>query len=187
MSGADPGRRRFLASGLCVVVGTALLRQVEADEPPGADARTLTFYNTHTREELTAVYFSAGATDATVLARFDRILRDHRSGEVGRMDPPLFDYLFDVARLAGVPPRFEVISGFRSPASNEYLRKTGGGGVAAKSLHLAGKAIDVRLQGVTIERLRDLALGMKRGGVGYYPQSRFVHLDTGRVRRWSGK
>jgi uncharacterized protein YcbK (DUF882 family) len=185
MDRADPVRRRFLAAGLCLVTGAALWRRAFAADPPGT--RSLWLRNTHTGEELTAVYVNGGQQDAAVLAQLDRLLRDHRSGEVGQVAPPLFDFLYDVAARAGVEPHFEIISAFRSKSSNDYLRRTGGGGVSDKSLHMQGKAIDVRLRGVTIERLRDLALELKRGGVGYYPASRFVHLDTGRVRRWSGK
>jgi uncharacterized protein YcbK (DUF882 family) len=182
VSGSLLPRRRFVAAGLCLLAHGSFTR---AQAQP-AD-RSISFINTHTGEELTAVYFSANAYDAEALARIDNVLRDHRSGDVGRMDPPLFDYLCAVAASAGVEPRFEVISGFRSAASNELLRRTAGGGVAEKSLHLKGQAIDVRLRGVETARLRDLALALKRGGVGYYPKSDFVHLDTGRVRSWSGK
>ncbi len=182
MGGPLLARRRFLAAGLCVLAQGSLVRAHSAQ--PG---RSITFFNTHTGEELTAAYFTADAYDPQALARIDNVLRDHRSGEIGRMDPPLFDYLYDVARRAGVDPRFEVISGFRSASSNELLRRKGGGGVAEKSLHLEGKALDVRLRGVQTAHLRDLALELGRGGVGYYPKADFVHIDTGRVRTWSGK
>lgn len=175
-------RRSFLAAGLCVLVQSTFAR---AQDRPAA--RSITFHNTHTGEVLTAAYHTGGAYDPAALASLDQVLRDHRSGEVGRIDPPLFDFLYEVADRAGVDPRFEVISGFRSAASNQMLRRNGGGGVAEKSLHLKGQAIDVRLRGVATAHLRDLALGLERGGVGYYPTSDFVHLDTGRVRRWSGK
>ncbi|HEU4531352.1 MAG TPA: DUF882 domain-containing protein [Steroidobacteraceae bacterium] len=182
MNGLVLPRRRFIVGGLCVLAQGALARAEVA--PAG---RSITFRNTHTGEELTAAYFSSDAYDPQALARIDHVLRDHRSGEIGHMDPPLFDYLHEVARRAGVEPRFEVISGFRSATSNELLRRSGGGGVAQKSLHLKGKAIDVRLLGVETARVRDLALQIGRGGVGYYPKSDFVHIDTGRVRSWSGK
>jgi len=178
------------AHGLFALLGAALLfavptRAQDASAPP--PERSIRLYNTHTREDVSVVYFAAGAFDAAALEKLNHVLRDHRSGESGQMDPPLFDYLFDVAARAGVPPYFDVISGFRSAASNEMLRKTGGGGVAQNSLHMKAQAIDVRLREVSIEQLRDVALELKRGGVGYYPQSKFVHLDTGRVRTWNGK
>ena len=111
-----------------------------------------------------------------------RLLRDHRTGEVHRIDPALFDLLSDLhARTGG--GTFEVISGFRSSATNAMLRGRSHG-VAEKSLHLVGQAIDVRLQGVPLANLRGAALAMRRGGVGFYPDAGFVHLDTGRVRFW---
>jgi len=184
MRAAGLSRRRFVAASMCLVGGAASLRR--GPTLAASDARALTFFNTHTQEELTAVYFSGGAGNPAVLEQLDRILRDHRSGEIHSMDPLLFDCLYDVAARAGVAPHFDVISGFRSKSSNEMLRANGGR-VAEKSMHLRGKAIDVRLRGVETARLRDLALELGRGGVGYYPVSNFVHVDTGRVRTWSGK
>ena len=119
------------------------------------------------------------------LERLDSILGDHRSQEHRRMDPRLFVLLADIAANAGVEPRYEIISGYRSPDTNEKLRSNGGG-QAKNSQHIEGKAIDVRLAGVTTERLRDLALSFKQGGVGYYRKSDFVHIDVGRVRYWEG-
>ena len=104
---------------------------------------------------------------------------------VGTIDPAVFDVLHSVAGTCHADPMFEVISGFRSAASNEMLREQGGG-VARKSLHLKGMAIDVRLRGVACTHLRDVGLELARGGVGYYRKSDFVHLDTGRVRSWAG-
>jgi uncharacterized protein YcbK (DUF882 family) len=172
----------LVVAGTCIVASGTLLR-VPLLAAPGE--RVLTFFNTHTEERLTAVYFSAGAHDPAVLEQLNAVLRDHRSGEIGHMDPALFDLLHEVAQLAGAEPAFDVISGFRSVSSNEMLRARGGG-VSQTSLHLQGKAIDVRLRGVECAQLRDLARGLKRGGVGFYPKSDFVHLDTGRVRSWGG-
>lgn len=182
----DPvfARRRIITAGVCLLSSAALLRV--APLRAAGDERVITFVNTHTDERVTAAYFAAGQHDRLALQQFNTALRDHRSGEVGHMDPALFDYLYDVAQRAGVEPAFDVISGFRSASSNELLRANGGGGVARNSLHLQGKAIDLRLRGVECAHLRNLALGLKRGGVGYYPKSDFVHLDTGRVRSWGG-
>ncbi|HET9024333.1 MAG TPA: DUF882 domain-containing protein, partial [Burkholderiaceae bacterium] len=108
---------------------------------------------------------------------------DHYSGDVGQIDPHLFDLLHQVRALVGATQPFEVISGYRSLATNETLRTTRGGGVARHSLHTEGRAIDVRLPGVSLTDLRDAAASLKAGGVGYYP-GQFVHIDTGRVRRW---
>ena len=117
------------------------------------------------------------------LSTLNRFLRDHYSGDIGRIDPRLFDLLHQVRTLVGGTQPFEVISGYRSPATNEALHRKSRG-VATKSLHLEGRAIDVRLPDVPLADLRDAALSLKAGGVGYYAESRFVHLDTGRVRRW---
>lgn len=143
------------------------------------------FYNTHTRETVKETFRNAEGFIPEALAKFDHVLRDHRSGESHAMDPNLFTLLVDVAAAAGVEPRYEIISGFRSPESNETLRAAGGG-QAKQSQHLEGRAIDVRLKGVSTEKLREVATALKRGGVGYYPGSKFVHLDTARVRYWTG-
>jgi uncharacterized protein YcbK (DUF882 family) len=119
------------------------------------------------------------------LARIDHVLRDHRSGDVHPIDRDLLDFMHGVAERSGREPEFEVISGYRSPASNALLHARSGG-VARRSLHMEGRAIDVRLVGYDLAKLRDHALAMERGGVGYYRASQFLHLDTGRVRTWAG-
>lgn len=150
-----------------------------------APSRTLCLFNTHTGETQTVNYCAAGAYLPAGLRQLDLLLRDHRSGESYPIDPRLFDALHRLAELAGREPEYEIISGYRSPASNAML-SANSSGVARNSLHMQGKALDVRLRGVPCTRLRDLALSMQQGGVGYYRQSNFVHLDTGRVRSWSG-
>ena len=118
------------------------------------------------------------------LGRLNVFLRDHSRGQVGVMDPQLFEQLHQVRTLLGARMPYQVISGYRSPRTNEHLRQTRGGGVATRSLHMDGRAIDIRLPGVPLAELRDAALSLQAGGVGYYPGEQFVHLDTGRVRRW---
>jgi len=135
--------------------------------------------NTHTNEVVRVT------PDA--FAQFDHVLRDHRTGEQFTMDPALYDLLVDLAAAAGREPEYEIISGYRSPATNAKLASRPGSGVSSKSLHMQGRAIDVRLKGYPTAKLRDLAVSLKRGGVGYYERSDFVHLDTGRVRTWAGK
>mgnify|MGYP005815233913 CR=1 FL=1 len=147
--------------------------------------RYLSLVSTHTRESLQVTYFEGGSYVPEALHRLNRLLRDHRTGEVASIDPQLFDLLHDLARAAGCAPRYEIISGYRTPATNENLRKASTG-VATRSLHMEGRALDVRLAGCSTARLRDLALGLQRGGVGYYKKSDFVHVDTGRVRSWTG-
>jgi uncharacterized protein YcbK (DUF882 family) len=144
------------------------------------------FHNTHTNEDLRITFRDAkGEFIPSALEQFNRILGDHRSHEQHVMDPQLLVLLVDLAASAEVAPHYDIISGFRSSATNEKLR-TNGGGQARNSQHIEGKAIDVRLKGVPTERLRDLARTLQRGGVGYYRKSDFVHVDTARVRYWEG-
>jgi len=113
------------------------------------------------------------------------LLRDHRNNAQHPMDTGLYDLLADLAERAGVDPRFQIISGYRSPQTNAALHEASSG-VAVRSMHLEGRAIDVRLRGVSCEKLAQLALAQSQGGVGYYRRSDFVHVDTGRVRSWQG-
>jgi uncharacterized protein YcbK (DUF882 family) len=176
-------RRRLLKSAFIAAPALYLARHAGLVEA-AAQPRWLSLLNTHTGESLELAYFAEGLYVPAALQRLNRVLRDHRTGEVGAIDPALFDVLHQVARSCRAEPAFEVISGFRSASSNELLRARGG--VARQSLHLSGMAIDVRLQGIECGRLRDVGLKLARGGVGYYPKSDFVHLDTGRVRSWGG-
>jgi uncharacterized protein YcbK (DUF882 family) len=148
-----------------------------------ADARQLTFYHTHTRLSLDVVYFENGEYVDSALDRINRFLKDFRTGEVTEINPELLDLLHDVRNELGPEATFEVISAYRSPETNEMLRSTSSG-VAKSSQHLRGNAIDVRLRGTRTTALRDTAVRMQRGGVGFYPNSDFVHIDTGPVRTW---
>jgi uncharacterized protein YcbK (DUF882 family) len=143
--------------------------------------RAIAFRHTHTGERLEIVYFARGGYLPAALARIDWLLRDFRTGEARRMDRQLLDGLHALSASNG--GEFEVISGYRSPKTNARLHRASSG-VAVHSLHLEGRAIDVRLAGMPTARLRDAALALALGGVGYYPKSDFVHLDTGRVRHW---
>lgn len=145
--------------------------------------RSLSFVHTHTGERLSSVYFQDGQYLDAELARIDHVLRDFRTGDVHPIDPGVLDILADLRALADRDEAFEVICGYRSPETNAALRRRSSG-VAEHSLHLEGRAIDVRLPGVPTARLRELALGMSRGGVGFYRTSDFVHLDNGRIRTW---
>ncbi|HHD63769.1 MAG TPA: DUF882 domain-containing protein [Desulfobulbaceae bacterium] len=128
-------------------------------------------------------YGYPGGYDSHALARINYLLRDFRTGEEHPIDPKLLDILFDVRRNFGGRGTFAVISGYRSPKTNKQLCARSSG-VAKHSLHMVGKAIDVRLIGVRTKKIQQCALGLKRGGVGFYAKSDFVHLDTGRVRHW---
>lgn len=184
---AQPLTRRSVLLGCgAVAVGALWAGRVQAAEAPAAAvARWLELRNTHTSEVLSVAYRHAGEFVATALDRLQWLLRDHRANESHPIDAQLFDQLADLADVAGVEPRFDIISGYRSPVTNSKLADASAG-VARRSLHMDGRAIDVRLQGVSCARLRDLALAAGRGGVGYYHRSDFVHLDTGRVRSWAG-
>lgn len=144
----------------------------------------LHLYHTHTGETLDIVYRRGNEYISDALAKLDYFLRDHRTEEVHHYDPRVFDILEQLTVAVGHPgTEIDIICGYRTPWSNEYLR-THTEGVAKNSLHMQAQAIDIRIPGVPTSRLRDIALSLHRGGVGYYPHSNFVHVDTGRVRQW---
>ncbi|HTN49959.1 MAG TPA: DUF882 domain-containing protein [Burkholderiaceae bacterium] len=174
-------RRHFLKRSAGIAAGSVL--PLGAARAGAAESRSLAFVHTHTHERLQIVYAVADRYVPDALASLNRFLRDHYSGEVGAIDPRLFDLLHQVQQLVGGTRPFEVISGYRCAATNAMLRETRGGGVARTSLHMEGRAIDVRLPDVVLADLRDAAVSLKAGGVGFYP-GQFVHIDTGRVRRW---
>jgi uncharacterized protein YcbK (DUF882 family) len=148
--------------------------------------RTLSFFNTHTSERLTVAYCCDGVYQPDALRKINHILRDHRANEIKPIDPKLLDLLHELGGILETDQPFHVISGYRSPNTNGMLRTNGGAntGVATQSLHMVGKAIDIRVPGVKLDRVRASARALKLGGVGYYPTSNFVHVDTGRVRFW---
>jgi len=147
--------------------------------------KRIALLNLHTDERLDIEYFRDGAYVAEALLAVEVLLRDFRSGERHAIDPSLMDYLLQVAQSLGVDPAFRVISGYRSPQTNAHLRVQSTG-VAQHSLHIEGRAVDVRMTGVDCASLGAHALDLKRGGVGYYRKSDFVHLDTGAFRTWKG-
>jgi len=147
------------------------------------DERSLKFSHTHTGEVLEVAYYKQGEYDPEALASIRIFLADWRDGEQRDLDPALMDILWRIQQATGNSNTWEVISAYRSPQTNEMLRSRSSG-VAKKSQHLIGRAIDVRLNGLDLEVLRDTARSLKLGGVGYYPGSDFVNVDTGRVRYW---
>lgn len=167
-------RRRFIAA-LAAVPGLASAR--------GTGPRVLDFAHLHTGERLEIEYFSGGAYLPDALGAVNHLLRDFRTGDIGLIDPALLDLLHALRERTGTQRPFQIISGYRSPATNQMLHERSGG-VATKSLHMSGQAIDIRLADVPLARLRDTALLLRGGGVGFYPGSDFVHVDTGRVRAW---
>ncbi len=177
-------RRRFIASILAapaaLPLGAPTFAAAEA-----APSLWIELENIHTNERVRVAFLDAGGLAPDSLAKLQHLLRDYRTGDEHTMDAGLYVQLSDLARAAGREPRYQVISAYRSPATNAKLHEQGRG-VAEHSLHMQGRAMDVRLLGCPLQALRDLALAAKRGGVGYYPRSNFVHLDTGRVRSWEG-
>ncbi len=144
----------------------------------------LRLFHTHTGERLDIVYRRGDSYVPEALAELNHYLRDHRTGAVLAYDPRVFDLLYDIDAKLGRPNgEIDIVCGYRTPWSNEFLR-THGHGVALHSLHMQAKAIDIRMPGIESSSLRDAALALHRGGVGYYAQSNFVHVDVGRVRRW---
>jgi len=195
-------RRRFLQVGAAAAAVVALPSRLKAMSPPPAVApvapvsaartapaaatRALAFVHTHTREKLAIEYCCNGKYQPEALAKLNHLLRDFRTNQVKPIDVKLFDLLHELSTELGTDAPFHIISGFRSPLTNAMLRERGGShtGVATQSLHMVGKAMDIRLPEVKLKALREAAASLKRGGVGYYPSSNFVHVDTGRVRYW---
>ena len=186
---ADPSsfpRRRFLTTA--AGAAAALLAGhrngwTDAPAPSGARERALSFFNTHTGESVNAVYWCDGAYRPEELSKLYRVLRDHRTGGVRDIDCRLFDLLHTLRTDLGTSKPFHVISCYRSPKTNSGLRAAGRA-VAEKSLHMEGKAMDVRIPGVPIEVLHRAAVARRAGGVGFYLGPQFVHVDVGRVRYW---
>ena len=181
-------RRRFLGLGAVAAAASVLPANALAAPvaKPGAPERVLSFFNTHTGERLQASYCCGGVYQPNVLEQVNFILRDFRANEIRPIDPKLLDLLYELGGVLHTDQPYHVISGYRSPQTNSILRTRGGShtGVASGSLHMVGKAIDIRMPGVKLAHLHGAAMSLKLGGVGYYPSSDFVHVDTGRVRYW---
>jgi uncharacterized protein YcbK (DUF882 family) len=197
MTAVSQARRRMVFTMSLSVIALPLARASRAFEPDAnspesaaaaqraaAPERWIELTSIHTDEVVKAALGRKSA-DAATLAKLQHLLRDYRVNEEHTMDSALYEQLSDLAQAAGCEPRYEVISAYRSPRTNARLRANSRG-VAEHSLHMEGRAIDVRLKGCDCATLRNLALKARRGGVGYYAVSNFVHLDTGRVRTWNG-
>jgi uncharacterized protein YcbK (DUF882 family) len=178
---AGIGRRAALRLG--VAAFTAAAAGPALAGVAGLPARALTLRNLHTHEMVRATYWADGAWQADGLRKINHVLRDFRTGDVMDIDPGLLDLMHRLAALVGTDQPFEVYSGYRSPRTNARLANQSSG-VAKKSLHMQGKAVDFRMPGMKLSGLRRAALSLQGGGVGYYPKSGFIHLDTGRVRFW---
>ena len=178
-------RRRELltfgaAAGLATLSDPAWARSLDTSGP-----RRAVLHNLHTGEAFNDVYFANGKYIPDALAEANRVMRDWRTGDQHFIDPGLFDALHAIRGKLETPRPFQIISGYRSPRTNTMLHGRSKG-VAQNSQHTLGKAIDVRVEGVQLTNLRDAALSLGVGGVGFYPVSNFVHVDTGRVRQWRG-
>lgn len=175
--------RRRLLQGMACAVPSLLMMKPETVFATVSEKRSLTFRHTHTNEKLSVDYFADHRYLTEALQKVNYFLRDFRTGDKYPMDPQLLDILYSVQQTTGSHGTFEIISGYRSPATNEKLRSKSSG-VAKRSLHMQGKAVDIRLTDVSVEAIRRAAIGLKAGGVGIYRRSNFVHLDTGRFRTW---
>ena len=185
-SRVDRGRRQILKIGALGLLAALCPSMSWAGKLSWrSPVKSLSLYNTHTEESLETIYWIEGRYLEEPLAEIDYIMRDHRTGEIKSIDPRLLDLLDSIKKRLGAKPPFHIISGYRSPETNAFLRKTDKG-VACKSLHIKGKAIDIRLPGIELSTLRKVTIGLRRGGVGYYPKSDFVHVDLGRPRYWAG-
>jgi uncharacterized protein YcbK (DUF882 family) len=177
-------RRSFLAASFAAASSLLARRAPAQAAATGVAPGRLALYHTHTREAATIVYRdAAGRYDPAALHRLHHLLRCHFTGEVAPIDVRVLEFLSAVDQELGGDREIHVISGFRSSAYNDWLIRHRSG-VAARSLHLVGRAIDVRFPGLPLREVRRVALALGGGGVGYYPTSRFVHLDSGRVRSW---
>ncbi len=174
-------RRRLLTRG-AAAAALALLPEAGWSRP---DERRLKFHNVHTDERLDIVYYRAGRYQPAALLEVDHLFRDWRENQAIRIDHKLLDFLHEVQARLGAFHAWELLSGYRTRRTNDMLRRRSRG-VARNSMHISGKAADLNLPAAPLGRTRQVALELACGGVGYYPRSEFVHLDTGPVRAWGG-
>ena len=175
-------KRRFSAI-MCSALSAVVLWSGLSQQGFAGEYKKLSFRHTHTNETLTVVFWRDGVYQTEALNRINHFLRDFRTGDSADMDPQLLDLLHTVYQQCGSAGHFEIISAYRSPKTNEMLRARSNG-VAKRSQHLEGKAIDIRLTDVPIEDIRKIAYQLGVGGIGFYRGSDFVHLDTGPFRTW---
>lgn len=183
-AGPEINRRRFIELSVASALGLLSPCPVfGAIQHHRKGKRSLSFYNTHTGQSLETVYWVDGKYLPRSLGGINEILRDHRTNEIKPIDTKLLDLLCAIRVNLKSKQPFHIISGYRSPKTNAILRKRSGG-VARSSLHLLGKAADIRVPGCCLVSLRQVAMKLRIGGVGYYPHSNFVHVDVGPVRSW---
>jgi uncharacterized protein YcbK (DUF882 family) len=181
ISDSGIGRRHFLKAGIGIC--TMLSLPSVSARPMNTGEKKLAFLNLHTGERIRSTYWAEGNYIPEELQAIENLLRDHRTGELHAIDTGLLDLLQLLHDRIGARKEFHIISAYRSPKTNAMLASRNNG-VVRKSLHMQGKAIDIRLPECSLSSLRNVALSLKSGGVGYYPKSNFIHIDTGRVRFW---
>ncbi|MDD3181545.1 MAG: DUF882 domain-containing protein [Alphaproteobacteria bacterium] len=179
----DLTKRRFMQMGLAATAGVIVQPSLVLARPFGHKMKELAFYNLHTDEKLRVTYWKNGQFNSSAMSQINHILRDFRTGDVFPMSANLIDFLHDLQTRLRTDSPIEIISGYRSPRTNAALVHNSDG-VARRSYHMKGLATDIRMRGVSIRQIQTAALFMKRGGVGFYPRSDFVHVDVGPVRRW---
>ena len=179
-------RRAFLGLGAAAAAAALMPSRLEAAPAARLPERTLSFFHTHTGERLKVAYCCGGQYQPERLQEVNHLLRDFRVNEARAIEPKLLDLLYELGGTLNTDQPFHVISGYRSPRTNAMRRGRGGAttGVASHSLHMVGQAIDIRVPGVRLDRLREAARSLRIGGVGFYPDLDFVHVDIGRVRVW---
>ncbi|MCW8885525.1 MAG: DUF882 domain-containing protein [Motiliproteus sp.] len=178
-------RRKFLKATSGILAAAAVSPAWARQHNTSEYERSLAFVNLHTGEKLHSTYWVEGEYQQDELHTINHLLRDHRNGDQIQIDHSLLDLLHDIRAVTGTSQPLHVISAYRSPETNAKLSKNSNG-VAKKSLHMQGKAIDIRLPDVSLDKLHKRALSLRAGGVGYYRRSDFIHLDVGRVRNWRG-
>ncbi len=178
----DANRRKLLALG-GAALGVAILPTFAFATLSTPRPRILTMNNLHTGETIKAEFFDGRHYIQDELSRLNHFFRDFRANKIKIIDPGLFDQLYRLQGLLGTSKPVQLISGYRSPATNNHLRARSSG-VAKHSYHTKGQAMDFHIEGLSLSNVRKAALSMRAGGVGYYPRSNFVHIDTGPVRHW---
>ena len=180
-------RRRFMAIGAGALVAAAGMtsRPIFAESAIITSERTLSFYNLHTGENLKTAYWVEGEYIPESLSDINHLLRDFRNDEIKPINLGLLNLLHDITQRLGTSKPIQLISGYRSPSTNLMLHAHSSG-VAKHSLHMDGMAADILIPGHDLKELHKVAVAMRGGGVGYYPQSDFVHVDVGRLRYWTG-